>query len=202
VRDRIEAIAPISSPIDQFGVTLTKEEGKKSGTPGFAKNLKKKGCSGAFSRWLWAKLSFVGIANDINKDWAWRWKNMFFDQTGGDKRSRDLMNADPYFVTGQIDSMIPGFRTPQDAVVEFGRVSGGVWSYDPSEIKVPCFLYNEGGETATVPPACAMYHHRLIKGSELILWEGHGHVSILMEIKNIVQALVKKEKAKMPNYEQ
>jgi len=202
VRDRIAAIAPISSPIDQYGVKLTKEERKKDSTPGFLLHINKKGIRGSFIRWLWVKCSFVAIGNDINKDWAWRWKNIFSTQTGGDKRSRDLMNADPYFVTGQIDSFIPGYRTPQDAIVEFGRISGGLWSYDPSEITMPCFLYNEGGKNPTVPPVCAEYHHRLIKGSELILWEGHGHVSITMEIKNIMEALVKKEKAKKPNYEQ
>jgi len=201
VRDRIEAIAPVSSPIDQYGVKLTKEEGKKSGTPGLVKNINKKGCGGSFNRWLWGKLNFFAINNDVNADWAWRWQNIFL-QTGGDERSRDQMNADPFFVTGIIDSCIPGFRSPEDCIVEYGRISGGAWSYDPSEVTVPCFLYNEGGKSASVPPVCPEYHHRLIKNSELILWEGHGHVSISMEFKNIMEALVKKEKAKMPNYEQ
>jgi len=202
VRDRIAAIAPISSPFDPYGARLTKEEGKNSGTPGLAKNINKKGCGGSFNRWLWKKLTFMAVNNDVNKDWAWRWQNIYFTATGGDDRSRDLMNADPFFVTGVIDSLIPGFRTPEDSIVETGRISGGLWSYDPSEVTVPCFLYNEGGEGAIVPPVCAKYHHRLIEGSELILWEGHGHVSICMEIKNVMEALVKKEKAKMPNYEQ
>merc|ERR1712187_5509 len=128
-----------------MGVKLTKEEGKMTGTPGIAKNINKKGCGGSFNRWLWTKLSFAAIANELNEDWDWRWKNIYSGHTGGDERSRDLMNADPYFVTMLIDSMIPGFLTPQDAIVETGRISGGAWSYDPSEIKVPCYLYNEGG---------------------------------------------------------
>lgn len=198
MENRIAAIAPISGPIDQYHPLLTKEEAKKSGTPGFVKKLN----NGGFNRWLWRKLSFAMIANDINKDWAWRWANIFSSATGGDKRSQDMMNADPYFVTAQIDSFIPGYISPNDPVVEFIRISSAQWSYDPRGIKVPCFIYNEGGKNATVPPVCGEFHKKLIPKSELVLWEGHGHISITMEIGKIMQALVKKEKAETANYDE
>ena len=63
---------------------------------------------------------------------------------------------------------------------------------------MPCFIYNGKPEETGV--FMAEMHHKMIKGSELIIMEGHGHMSIMMESGRIIEALVKKEKVAAPSW--
>jgi hypothetical protein len=114
----------------------------------------------------------------------------------GAKPCWDLIDKDPFFVTSCFDQLIPGCINKDEALTEFSRCYAAPWSYDIQEITVPCFIYNGRKEETQV--VMAETHHRLIKGSELTIWESYGHVTILMEFQNIVESLVRKEKAGPP----
>merc|ERR1712187_777025 len=114
---------------------------------------------------------------------------------GGDKRAMDAAYSDPFLVTKILDTMIPGPHSKATFRNEFIRANGGAWVYDPSEITVPCFIYN--GEKEETPAEHARLHNKLIKGSELILWT-YGHVSWFLENRRIIQALVNKKKVDEP----
>jgi pimeloyl-ACP methyl ester carboxylesterase len=197
VCDRIEAIAPISAPCPLHHPNMTKEELKKTTptAPGFMRGLKKKGCCGACNRCLFFQM-FDKIACPHNTGRTGDYGmaatyDMLKANTGGDERARNAMDADPFFVTANMDSY-RGFHTPQDSFNEYSRAYGEAWSYDIADVKVPCFIYN--GEAELVVLVMAEFHHRLIKGSELIVWPGHSHLSIGIEFKRILEALVNKQK--------
>eukprot|EP00746_Dinoflagellata_sp_MGD_P167701 gnl/MRDRNA2_/MRDRNA2_98542_c0_seq1.p1 gnl/MRDRNA2_/MRDRNA2_98542_c0~~gnl/MRDRNA2_/MRDRNA2_98542_c0_seq1.p1 ORF type:complete len:504 (+),score=137.50 gnl/MRDRNA2_/MRDRNA2_98542_c0_seq1:66-1514(+) len=196
VRDRIEAIAPMSGPCDMWNPSMTNADRKATGAMAFMYNSQKKGCGGAINRWMLNKMSSIGL-NKPNKDYGM--KEYYLDKESmrqGTKLSWDVMDNNPFYTTLLLDVMIPGCVTVHDGVNEFKRAFGAPWSYDPREVKVPCFIYNGNPEETTVKHA--EYHHKMIKGSELIVMEGHGHGSILMESGRIIQALVKKQKVEAP----
>lgn len=189
--DKIEAIAPICGPSD--GTKMTKEEFKKAGTAGFMTGLKKKGCSGSFNRWLFKTLMMPHL---LKKDtpgdngMAEKYKQ-YRDGCGSDARANAALDADPFYATSTVD-VNRGHNTKADAMDEWTRCWAEPWSYDAANIKVPCFIYN--GEKEVVARAFADYHHRVIQGSELTIWSGHSEVTIVIELKRIIEALVKKQK--------
>jgi len=196
VCDKIEAIAPISSVCDVHHPKMTKQELKRfENFPGFMRGLKKKGCCGAFDRCifsqLWARVDGShnkGRTGDYGMAGTYQ---MLKHNTGGDARGRDAMDADPFFVNASLDSYrgCPGWR---DSFNEWSRLYGEEWSYDPADVKVPCFIYH--GEAEVADLGMAEFNHKLIKGSELTVWPGHGHLSICMEFQRILEALVRKQK--------
>eukprot|EP00441_Pelagodinium_beii_P001305 CAMPEP_0197703838 /NCGR_PEP_ID=MMETSP1338-20131121/125638_1 /TAXON_ID=43686 ORGANISM="Pelagodinium beii, Strain RCC1491" /NCGR_SAMPLE_ID=MMETSP1338 /ASSEMBLY_ACC=CAM_ASM_000754 /LENGTH=534 /DNA_ID=CAMNT_0043287737 /DNA_START=68 /DNA_END=1673 /DNA_ORIENTATION=+ len=196
VCERIEAIAPISSPSDVHHPNFSRERMKKlKELPGFMKGLKKKGCCGAFNRCIFFQM-FNKVANCNSKGRTGDYGmaaayELLREHTGGDERGRKAMDADPFFLTQSVDSF-RGFTTPQDSFNEWSRCWSEEWSYDIADVKVPCFIYN--GEAETTEVVHAEFIQNLIKGSELILWPGHGHLSISMEYRRILEALVKKQK--------
>merc|ERR1712070_156356 len=101
------------------------------------------------------------------------------------------MDVESFFLTGAMDSF-RGFATSQDAFNEWSGCWAEEWSYDICDVKVLCFVYN--GEAETTSVVFAEFIHKLISGSELILWPGHGHLSISLEYTRILEALVKKQK--------
>jgi pimeloyl-ACP methyl ester carboxylesterase len=196
VRDRIEAIAPMSGPCDFWNPSMTKQDRKATGTMAFLYNSQKKGCCGAINRWMLKKMSSMALSKP-NKDYGMAAYYMNKEQQRqGAKPSWDAIDNNPFYATLCLDTVIPGCVTVHDGVNEFRRAMGAPWSYDPREVKVPCFIYNGNPEETTVKNAES--NHKMIQGSELIVMEGHGHMSILMESGRIIQALVKKEKVESP----
>lgn len=199
VRDRIEAIAPMSGPCDYWGPRITKEEQQaivKGGTPGFIVNSQKKGCCGALNRWLLKQMAALGLMKP-NKDYGMA--AYYTDKQSlrqGTKASWDVLDNNHFYASLLLDVVIPGCVTVQDGINEFKRGWGLPWSYDPGEIKVPCFIYNGNPEETAVQ--CAEALNKMIPGSEKVIMEGHGHGSILMESGRIIQALIKKEKVEAP----
>eukprot|EP00933_Yihiella_yeosuensis_P024641 TRINITY_DN19099_c0_g1_i1.p1 TRINITY_DN19099_c0_g1~~TRINITY_DN19099_c0_g1_i1.p1 ORF type:complete len:396 (-),score=73.94 TRINITY_DN19099_c0_g1_i1:95-1195(-) len=194
IRDRIEAIAPISAPFPYWHPTLTKQERKKiKQAPGFLKGVGKKGCCGAINRCMFnALFGTMMVCKDKTGDTGMAAKyNMLKSHTGGDERGNGAMDADPFFVSQVVDGYRL-FNSKQDCMAEWSRCWGHDWSYDPADVKAPCFIYN--GEDETVERPNAEWHHREIKGSQLTLFPGHSHQTIAMEAKRIIEALVKKER--------
>lgn len=194
VCDRIEAIAPISAPGDPH--RMTKQERKKlMELPGFIIGLNKKGCCGAFNRFLFWKF-FYHVAGNGNAgrtgDYGFAAKyEQLKNHTGGDDRGKNVMDANPFFVCAALDSL-RGFNQPHDSFNEWARCNAAEWSYDTAVIKVPCFIYT--GEKETAEMVNAEFHQRQVKGSELIAMQGHGHLSISLEYPSILEALVNKKK--------
>ena len=79
--------------------------------------------------------------------------------------------------------------------VELVRIFGKQgWGFDPAAIKCPTFIY-QGKKDAETPVAAAEHLHSIIAGSELVVMEGHGHTTIMMEAPGIIQALVEGRRA-------
>jgi pimeloyl-ACP methyl ester carboxylesterase len=198
VRDRIEAIASMSGPCDYWNPSMTKEDRKATAELGFLLNSQKKGCGGSFNRWLLKK--FSEYLSQPNKDYGMAAYYTNKDNLRqGTKLSWDVMDSNPYHTTLCLDVVIPGCVKVHDGMNEFLRTMGAPWSYDPREVKVPCFIYN--GNPEETQAIRAEYHHKMIKGSELIIMNGHGHMSLCMESGRIIKALVKKEKVETPCWE-
>jgi len=191
VCERIEAIAPVCGPADVRHPQFPKKDQSKA-DPFFG--MKKKGCGGAWSRFIIKKFSLPYLvcpaAGGQKIDEAAKYKQ-FRDNCGGDERGKGALDASPFFVTSCID-VNRGHNTKADALVEFTRCYAEPWSYDPANIKVPCFIYN--GEKECVPLCFAEHHHKVIQGSELTVWPGHTEVTITIELERIIKALVKKQK--------
>eukprot|EP00747_Dinoflagellata_sp_TGD_P082837 gnl/TRDRNA2_/TRDRNA2_161850_c0_seq1.p1 gnl/TRDRNA2_/TRDRNA2_161850_c0~~gnl/TRDRNA2_/TRDRNA2_161850_c0_seq1.p1 ORF type:complete len:392 (+),score=77.47 gnl/TRDRNA2_/TRDRNA2_161850_c0_seq1:112-1287(+) len=200
VRDRIEAIAPVSGPCDIWNPRLTSQDRKCSPL----KNGENKGCcsGGSFYRAILnacAKQQLRSVPADP-KNWDDGMEALFKSycrgQEGGDKRAWDVVYADNFLVTQILDAHIPGSHTAKIWTTEMRRGNCALWSYDPCEIKVPCFIYT--GTKEETPFGMAEIHKKLIPGSELIGWEAYGHCSIFVEHRRIIQALVKKQKVEGP----
>ena len=63
------------------------------------------------------------------------------------------------------------------------------WGIDPANIKCPCFIYHPELD-AEIPKASNEHHHKNIPGSELIVWPGLGHSTIVYKAPEIILALV------------
>jgi len=216
VRDRIEAIAPISAPCDVWNPRMTAEDRKrlKHPVPPPCLGSAKKGCGGSFNRWLIknviAKFSMrsskfgpekTGVDYGCASHWAMMMKGGN-EIIGDPEKGFRAMEKDPFFVTGHVDGF-RSFRTPQDMLVEMQRCYGNPWSYDMSGVKCPCFMYN--GKYEEIGEEYAKANQRLIGDSNsevhLIMWDGHGHLSIGVEYTRIIEGLVKKTKVEKPIWE-
>lgn len=106
---------------------------------------------------------------------------------GGCERTWTAMDNDTFFVSTQLYSILNGG-------VDTNTPLGDIWRafapfhYDCSDFKGPTFIYN--GEKETTLLTQAEQNHRAIPQSELVVMEGHGHTTIMMEAPRIIQALV------------
>ena len=189
---RVLGCAVISSPCDVFHPSLSTAERKRLDTQG-ARVLSSSGCMGSLAR---SFMSGYYYYPDKTKDFGFSGHSAggysYYKgaATGGAPKA---MESDHFFVTKLLDSELQGANSKAGLLYEMtslfgGGVPGGPWSYDVASITCPCTLYNEAkGE---VPLVMAERNHKLIKGSELVVWAQHGHCSIMMEFENIVGALL------------
>ena len=205
IRDRIAAIAPMSGPGDVRNPSVTKEELKaiRKDIPPLPLMMacQKNSCYGALGRWFINKFFRL---RQPDKDYGCA-KYYVGDSslmTGikgqGTKAAHDAIDKDPFYVTMGVDIPIPGGVNTWDTPNEYKRCFGAPWFYDPREVTVPCFIYN--GEPEENSRAFVELTHRLIAGSELVIMDGHGHISIMMESRRIIEALVKMEKVGAPSW--
>ena len=122
------------------------------------------------------------------------------DASGNKHGPWTALDKDPFAVSALLDSYWHGVNCNHCGVVELIRIFGKQgWGCDVAAVACPTFIY-QGAKDAETPVAAAEFFHKVIKGSELIIMEGHGHMSIMMESGRIIEALVKKEKVAAPSW--
>ena len=186
--DRVLGCAVISSPGCLQHPTVSKKELKVIDKIGSAA-IGSPGCWGSFVR---SMMSGCYYYPDKTKDFGFAGHSAggygYYKSkaTGGAPKA---MESDHYFVSKMLDAELNGANSKNGLVHEMAGVySNKPWSYDIANIKCKTFLYVESeGE---VPQSYMELNQRLIPGSELLVWEAHGHVSIAMEFAGIVVALV------------
>ena len=147
-----------------------------------------KGCRGSMFRQL--ILAVSEYHPDKHKDYgmAKKYTQTCKKEDGGDERAFRVMDADHFFVTKTLDSYLHGPRSKNTFDLEFRRQLGMAWDYDTAKIKCPTFIYNGKKEATSI--AMATSNHRLVAGSELIIFPEHGHSTILLEAERIISALI------------
>jgi len=112
--------------------------------------------------------------------------------TLGDAKVIDALEADPYNLIKFLDNFV-SLNGDADALTEFIRCWSYPWSYDPGEVTVPCFLYC--GKTESMGEEYQKLNKKLIgDNAEIIAPEGVGHATVALYYRQILEALVKKEK--------
>ena len=178
---RVLGCADISGMCDIYHKDAPKEARRSAPKYG-------KGCSGKAFRCLIR--SVAEYFPDKTKDFgmAAKYKGTCKGEDGGDKRSWDAMDKNPFFVTKTLDSYLHGTRSKDTFDLEFQRMLGLPYDYDTTAIQCPTFIYN--GKKEATSAMMAEGNFALIKGAELIIMPEHGHSSILLEAEKIILALV------------
>jgi pimeloyl-ACP methyl ester carboxylesterase len=199
--DRVSGIAPIAGPCFPWGIEDKKERVLCDTTPGkMLLCVNNPGCYGGFARSLVGAISSASYCEDKTKDYGMAGQYSMYKTAdiGGDKRAWDAMDKDPFFVTKMLDGKLFGNNTKKNMLWEWQtmfRKEG--FPYDPKKVKCPTFIYNGKKEATHI--ANAQVYNRLIEGSQLTIFDEHGHLDIGMMYEKIIPALVKGELVK-PNY--
>ena len=120
----------------------------------------------------------------------------------GDENALGAMESNPFFICTHLDGS-KSWVNPHDGFVEFQRCYAFPWSYDPKDVNVPCFLYNGEMEVhGQCGPVVAEQNKKYIgENAQVIIFKGHGHLSIGLEYRRVMEALVKKEKVEKSCWE-
>ena len=187
LHERVLGCAVVSSPGNLHHPSLSKKERKKIDAQG-ALIMTAPGCIGGLVRRMMKGIYYYP---DKTKDFGFAGHSSggfsYYKSkaTGGAPKE---MSSDHFYVTKLLDSELHGMNTVTGLSLEMQGLFHP-WSYDIANIKCPCFLYVESkGE---VPITHVQLNNRLIPGSELIVFQEHGHCSIMMEFEKIVLGLVK-----------
>ena len=193
---RVLACAPISAVADPRHPSVAKKErGPLCGDAGtLTLSIGEPGCAGGFMR---AMINPYFKVKDTSKDpgFARQYVSYFKygDKSGRKRGPFDAMDADPFFVSALLDSYLHGVNSNHCGVLELIRTFGKQgWGYDPATITCPTFIYH-GKKDVETPVVCSEHHHKLVKGSELIVMPEIGHVTILLKAEQIILALVQKK---------
>jgi pimeloyl-ACP methyl ester carboxylesterase len=202
--DRVLGCAPIAGPVLFNDKHATPEERTKfdSAPCGMIAALSKSSCWGSFSRCVCFKVMGAQAHPDTTKDFGFAAKYAQYRgiHVGGTERSWSTMDKDTFFITKMMDSNLHGANRKNQFVWELMRAASPEGSpYDLEAVKCPTFIY-QGRKEAVNPGAAAEVYHRVIKGSKLIWFDDHGHVTVCMEAEKIIRALVKLEAAETPVY--
>ena len=183
--------AMLSGLCDSFHPAVTKKE-RRELDPGFGifTSLSRPGCFGALSRAVVRMVSAsMYVGPDKSKDFGMAdfYKYCKSKDCGGDARTWAAMDEDPFFVSKVLDAWAHGGQCKRNAYYEWQTLFKP-FCFDSSSVKCPTFIYHERkGET---PIGHANQNHKRIEGSELIIMEEHGHVTIGLEAEKIIRALV------------
>lgn len=203
--DRVLGCVVISSPCDygHASVTSDKEVQKKLNTPnggqgkgGFNTVMKdvmavynpKGGC---FVGCMKMMHNGACYHKDKTKDFGFTgWEAGGYayyigKQTGGAPVS---LKEDHFFVCACLDAELHGANCQYGMWFEMINILGVPWSYDVSKIQCPCHIYNETKGEVNI--ADAQHLNAIIPGSELTIWEQHGHCSIHMEFEKMVAGIL------------
>ena len=203
VPDRCLGAAPLSAMPDPWREGMTPALRKPLCPEGFTGLLSMgdNSCMGSMVRKIMSGLfSFVkdrSVDPGLGKAY-----NMYFKYNSPNSKKFapdfDFMDSDPFCVSAMLDARLYGGNCANYGVVEQIRIFGKQgWGVDPANIKCPCFIYHPELD-AEIPQASNEHHHRNIPGSELIVWPGLGHSTIVYKAPEIILALVQ-GKAATPN---
>lgn len=112
------------------------------------------------------------------------------DEDGGDERSFAAMDHDQFFVSKVFDAYLNGAHTPYTILNELRRCIEP-WHYDPSQIACPLYLYHGANDKRMLMQSgCAQALSRIVgKHARCQLMREHGHISIMLEFRKILQGL-------------
>ena len=194
--DRVLACAPISAMADPRHPSVAKEEkGRICGDAGtLSLSIGEPGCAGGFLR---SMINPYFKVKDTSKDPGFRSHYVSYFKYGDAKGKKhgpfDKMDSNHFFVSATLDAFHHGVNCKHCAVLELVRIFGKQgWGCDAATVQCPTFIYH-GKKDAETHVACAEFHHRVIKGSELIMMPEIGHVTILLKAEEIILALVQKK---------
>jgi len=155
------------------------------------------GCWGGLVRNILLKRVMGSMFYSERKDRDFGFRQLYTaDQRkadGGCERTWRAMDRDTFFVSKNLYSVLHGCNDPSTPLGDIWRLFGR-WSYDCSAYQGPLTVYNGDPELTLV--AMAEQLARSVGQAELVVMEGHGHTTIMMEQANIMQALVAGKVAK------
>lgn len=191
--DRVLGCAAISGLCDMHHPSLPESERKATIPPGADvmaaaadMNSWKGGLARSALRNLLGKpMTYKNKAKDFG--FAKQYVATMRKDDGGCERTWAAMDKDPFFVSKTLYTYLHGF-VDQHAVVSDFACTFAKWHFPCENFKGPMFIYN-GNPEATILPM-AQQNHLAIPQSELIIMEGHGHSTIVMEAPSIIKALV------------
>ena len=130
---------------------------------------------------------------DRDFGFAGLYKDSMRKSDGGVERTWSAMDKNPFFVAVQLYSTLHG---SVDTLTPLGDIwrAHAPWDVDVAGYTGPTFVYN-GGANDITKVEMAEQAHRAMPGSELVVMEGHGHTTIMMEAPGIIQALVEGRRA-------
>ena len=195
--DRVLGCAPVSGPSNRFhpSVTAQDRDKLKGEAPVNIEGLTKTGCcgGGCLARFFFRQISGWNYHADKTKDYGMAdvYASVKTVASGGDERAWNAADQDPFFATKMVDHHLHGangkltffwWMSAMHGYCEHGH------HYDTTKIKCPTFIYNGKKEETFI--GHAEINHKLIAGSELIVMEEHGHMTIGLEYQRIILALV------------
>ena len=191
---RVLACAPISALVDPRHGDK-KEQGALCGDGGtMTLSIGEPGCMGGMMR---AMMGGYFKVKDTSKDpgFAKHYVSYFKygDASGKKYGPFDAMDRDHFLVSSMLDAFHHGVNCKNCGIIELIRIFGKQgWGYDPSTIQCPTFIY-QGEKDVEVPVKQAELINRLVKGSKLVVLPGIGHCTILLQLEEIIKALVQKK---------
>ena len=155
------------------------------------------GCWGGLVRNILLKRVMGSMFYSEKKDEDFGFKQLYTDSQrksdGGCERTWEAMDNNPFFVSKNLYSVLHGCNDTSTPLGDIWRLFGK-WDYDCSDYKGHFTVYNGDPELTLVPMAEQLA--RSVQQAELVVMEGHGHTTIMMEQANIIEALVAGKAAK------
>ena len=185
--ERTLGCATLSSPITIKYPSFSKQDIKELDPYGLCKSFNSTGCFGWCIRAMYKNVYYY---KDKKKDFGFTghsaggYKYYISKETGGAPKE---MRKDHFFVTKFLDSELHGSNSKMGLLYEMMGVFQE-WSFDIAKIQCPTFIYN--GIKEEIPLSHAKMLNKLIPNSELVVFQEHGHCSIVMEFENIVGGLL------------
>jgi pimeloyl-ACP methyl ester carboxylesterase len=207
--ERVAAIAPVSAPCDYYHETISTKADRMKIFKDMAllSALHDSGCMASLKKRLLKKISSSPSMNqwtgkDKTKESGWMAAQYDSykisagtaeepDGGGGSKEMFALMDKDLFWVSKMMDSHLYGNNAPMNFYHTLELVTGKS-DLDTAKVKCPTFIYH-GKLDGEAWFRAAEQNHKLIAGSELLMHEGQGHITIFMWQEQMISALVKGE---------
>eukprot|EP00418_Pyrodinium_bahamense_P005858 CAMPEP_0179022010 /NCGR_PEP_ID=MMETSP0796-20121207/6186_1 /TAXON_ID=73915 /ORGANISM="Pyrodinium bahamense, Strain pbaha01" /LENGTH=338 /DNA_ID=CAMNT_0020717861 /DNA_START=35 /DNA_END=1048 /DNA_ORIENTATION=+ len=191
--DRVLGVATVSGIADPYHASVSENQRKQYETYSFMKGGQLStaccGCCGSFQR----KLNSYGCgAFPKDKDPGFAsYYGMSKKVTGGTRECWGKVDLSPHIVMRICDTRRGNNSDWQDyfeTVRQFTK-----WHYDVSTIKCPVTIYH-GKVDPIVKPVAGEMNAAAVPNAKLTLLEEHGHITIFIELPNILLKLIEEPK--------